>query len=41
MWKETMMTREKLHMHLNIMSAIWKRFFKFSKFTAQESKRER
>ena len=41
MWKETVMMSEKLHMHLNIMNAIWKRSFKFSKFTAKESKRER
>lgn len=41
MLKKAVGTREKLQMLLNIINAIWKRFFEFSKFTAEKNKRER
>ena len=41
MFKKITGRREKLKMLLNIVNAIWKQFFKSSKFSAEENKKER
>ena len=39
--KKTGGMRETVRMQLNKEKAIWKRFFEFSKFTAEKNKREK
>ena len=41
MFKKIAGRREKLKMLLNIVNAIWKQFFKSSKFSVEENKKER